>query len=75
MKHQNYDLKIEFGSGQDIENWMKLVRTVSPAFPGLETEATLEEHRNTVLDFMERQEAVCAKLDGKIAGVLLFSRK
>lgn len=51
---------------------MCLVQRVSGSFPGLETEAALTEHRQTMLDLMGRQEAICAKQDGGIVGVLLF---
>lgn len=68
-------ISIDYGSSNDIDRWMRLVQTVSGSFPGLETEAALSEHRQTVLDFMGRQEAVSAKQDGEIVGVLLFSRE
>lgn len=67
------DAKIELGTKQDIDSWMSLVEKVKDAFPGLETEQALKEHRNTVLDFMDRDAAVCAKEQGNIVGVLLFS--
>ncbi|MGN1451539.1 MAG: GNAT family N-acetyltransferase [Eubacteriales bacterium] len=54
---------------------MALVRTVRSSFPGLETEESLAEHRHTVLDFMEKREAVCAKTNDAIIGVLLFSKE
>lgn len=66
---------IDYGSPKDVDSWMRLVRTVSSSFPGLETEEALSEHRQTVLDFMDKQEAICTKQDGKIIGVLLFSRE
>ena len=68
-------MSIGFGTKQDIENWMCLVSKVSSSFPGLENEEALEEHKRTVLEFMHRQEAVCAKTDKRIIGVLLFSRE
>ena len=37
------------GIEQDIDSWMELVQSVRWTFPGLETEAALKEHRNTVL--------------------------
>ena len=67
--------KIEIGQAWDIEGWMALVRKVSESFPGLETAEALEEHRKTVLDFMSREEAICAKHKGRIVGALLFSRE
>lgn len=66
---------IDYGSPKDVDSWMRLVRAVSGSFPGLETEEALSEHRQTVMDFMDRQEAICAKQNGEIVGVLLFSRE
>lgn len=31
-------------------------------FPGLETDEALEEHKNTVLTFMSKESAICAKM-------------
>lgn len=55
----------------DISGWMKLAGKVKDDFPGFEE----EEHRRTVLEFMERREAICAEVDGRTSGILLFSRK
>lgn len=66
---------IEYGTEKDIKGWMALVRTVGSSFPGLETEGSPAEHRRTVLDFMEKSEAVCAKENDTIVGVLLFSKE
>ena len=63
------------GRQQDIDSWMELVKSVRWNFPGLETENALEEHRNTVLKFMNQKRAICVKDEGKIIGVLLFSTK
>lgn len=63
------------GERGDIGAWMELVRGVSPVFPGLETEEALEDHKNTVLRFMGEKRALCVKIRGGIAGVLLFSVK
>lgn len=59
-------IQIVYGIQADIHGWMQLVQKVSNSFPGLETEKALTEHRQTVLDFMSRQEAICAKDNGKI---------
>ncbi len=64
-------LKVEYGSPADIEQWMDLVRLVRSNFPGLETEEALEEHRQTVLKFMGKEQALCVKVKDQIAGVLL----
>ena len=63
------------GIEQDIDSWMNLVKSVRWNFPGLETEDTLEEHKNTVLKFMRQKEAICVKDEKRIIGVLLFSLK
>lgn len=68
-------MTIDFGTPQDIESWMKLVRKVSWNFPGLETEEEILEHEKTVLKFMRQNRAICAKENGEVVGVLLFSRK
>jgi len=67
-------MEVCFGIPADIDLWMNLVRQVSSNFPGLETEEDLEKHRQTVLKFMEKRQALCVKSDDQIQGVLLFSR-
>ena len=67
------EMTIELGTEQDIDNWMSLVEKVKDAFPGLETKEALTEHKNIVLDFMDRASAICAKEQGEIVGTLLFS--
>jgi len=67
-------MEVLFGKPADIDIWMQLVRQVSPNFPGLETEENIEEHKQTVLKFMNKNQALCVKVSGDIAGVLLFSR-
>ena len=65
---------IEFAAQRDLDPWMRLVRSVKDSFPGLETEKALTEHRKTVLEFTERNEALCAKEEGRVVGALLFLR-
>lgn len=67
-------MQIEYGEKALLEPWMALVRRVRFNFPGLETEEALAEHRETVLRFMEKKQALCVRMEGEIAGVLLFSR-
>lgn len=67
-------MQVEWGKGKDIEAWMKLVQEISWNFPGLETAENLEEHKQTVLKFMGKNQALCVKEGEKIVGVLLFSR-
>lgn len=64
-----------FGGPGDLDSWMELVNRVSWNFPGLETAESIGEHRETVLRFMEKRQALCVKKKGEVAGVLLFSRK
>lgn len=64
---------IELGTKQDIDNWMSLVEKVKDVFPGLATKEAMDEHKNTVLEFMGRASAICAKEQGIIVGTLLFS--
>lgn len=68
-------MEIGFGRECDIDNWMQLVNKVKENFPGLETKEALDEHRNTVLDFMNKQGAICAKDKDKIVGILLFAKE
>ena len=46
-----------FGESSCIDSWMQLARKVSPNFPGLETEESIEEHQQTVLKFMTKKQA------------------
>ena len=63
-----------FGDKSCIDSWMQLVRAVSRTFPGLETEESIEEHKQTVLKFMSKKQALCVMNKGTVIGVLLFSR-
>lgn len=69
------NMKVELGKPSDIDSWMQLVRKVSWNFPGLETEQSIEEHKMTVLKFMNDKRALCVKNGQDIVGVLLYSRK
>ena len=40
----------------------------------METQEKLNEHRATVLKFMDKRQAICIKDENEIAGVMLFSR-
>ncbi len=66
---------IELATKQNINDWMNLVYKVKKDFPGLETAEALDKHRNTVLEFMEKDSAICAKTDNRIVGTLLFSKE
>lgn len=68
-------MMIALATKHDIDHWMDLVNKVKESFPGLETQEALEEHRNTVLGFMDKGSAICAKTDAGIVGTLLFSKE
>ena len=68
-------MEVVYGTLRDIESWMELAKEVRGNFPGLETEETLEEHRQTVLRFMGENRALCVKDSDKVIGVLLLSKK
>lgn len=67
-------MKAEYGMVRDIDAWMKLVAEVRWNFPGLETQAQLTAHRETVLRFMGKRQAICVRQGASIVGVMLFSR-
>ncbi len=66
---------IELATEQNIDNWMDLVNKVKDCFPGFEPEDSLDNHRKTVLEFMEKGCAIWAKICNKIVGALLFSKE
>lgn len=68
-------MKIEFGKEPDIEKWMNLVNKVKSSFPGLETKEALDEHRQTVLNFMSTASAICAKPWIRSLGYCCFQEK
>lgn len=70
-----HKITVRKGTFSDIEEWIRLVRKVSPLFPGLETEESIKDHEKTVLKFMGRQEALCVSDGDKITGVILYSSK
>lgn len=68
------EMEVIFGEINCIDSWMQLVRKVSWNFPGLETEESIEEHKQTVLEFMKKKQALCVTNGEEVVGVLLFSR-
>ena len=68
-------INVELAKACDLDGWMGLVEQVRDSFPGLETWEALEEHRKTVLEFISRKAAICAKREGQVVGALLFSRE
>lgn len=67
-------MEIRIANECDIDDWMNLVSKVKNSFPGLETKEALDEHRDTVLDFIRNESAICARIEDKTVGVLLFSK-
>ena len=67
-------MEVEFGKVSYIDSWMTLVRKVSWNFPGLDTEEGIIDHRNTVLKFISKNQAICVRENNRVIGVLLFSR-
>ncbi len=67
------EMEAVFGDSTRIDSWMQLVRKVSWNFPGLETEENLDEHKQTVLKFMSKKQALCVIDWETVVGVLLFS--
>lgn len=72
---QEKQIDILLGKECDIDDWMSLVYSVKEDFTGLETKEALDEHKKTVLAFMSKESAICAKIKGKLVGALLFSRE
>lgn len=67
-------MEVIYGVPAEINSWMNLVKSVSWNFPGLETQENLDEHKETVLRFMEKKQALCVKDENTIVGVILFSK-
>lgn len=68
-------MKVVLGEIEDIESWMELVKEVRWKLPGLDTDEEIEEHKNTVIEFMKQNEAMCVKDNNMIVGVLLYSKE
>ncbi len=75
MKLEMNEMEIKLGKESDIDDWMALVNKVKKSFPGLETQEAMEEHKSTVLEFINKETAICAKVNQKIVGTLLFSKE
>ena len=75
QKTKEQQTAVRLARPEDIDAWMELVDRVKADFPGLETEAALAEHRDTVLRFIGKASAVCAAGEGRILGALLFSKE
>ena len=67
-------MEIRIANECDIDGWMNLVSKVRDSFPGLETKEALDGHKDTVLGFIRKESAICARIEDKIVGVLLLSK-
>ena len=65
--------RIAYAGLANLASWMELMGVMRENFPGLETQAALEEYEKTVMKNIARKSAVCA-LDGdRVVGLILFS--
>lgn len=55
----------------DASEWMALAVRVKDNFPGFEEES----YRETLMRNIARGSALCAKIEGRLAGILLYSEK
>lgn len=62
-------IQIHCATPADVPAWLTLVQSVSAAFPGFE----LEEYKAALNSCIAQNSALFAKIDGVMAGVLLFS--
>ena len=51
-------MQVQFGKNSDIDEWMRLVEEISWNFPGLETKEKIEGHRENVLRFIGKEQAL-----------------
>lgn len=52
-------MQLYYGVPKGIEQWMSPVTQVRWNFPGLDIQEKLNEHRATVLRFMEKRQTIC----------------
>lgn len=64
-------LSVYAASSRDIPDWLTLVESVAEDFPGLD----IAEYTKTLERQIARKSALIARIDGTIAGVLLFLKE
>ncbi len=69
MENGHSGIEICNAEARDTPEWLTLVQTVAVDFPGL----AMEDYAKTLQKNVARQTALCARVDGTIAGILLFS--
>ena len=65
-------MQLLYGVPEDIEKWMDLITEVRWDFPGLETQEKLNEHKTSVLKFMDKRQAVCVKGSRNCRSYIVF---
>ena len=65
----NIPFSLHIAQSGDIPAWMALVEMVKDNFPGL----VMEDYRRTLEKNIARGTALCAKADGQMIGILLYS--
>lgn len=75
FNNKNEKIEIVYAKEENISSWMSLAEIVRDNFPGLETEGKMNVYKNTVKEFIEKKEAICALCGNTVVGVLLFSVK
>lgn len=62
-------VEVKFANFDDVPQWMSLIDIVEDHFPGLDK----DDYQKSLLECIQRKEALCAKIQGKVVGALLFS--
>ncbi|WP_102378348.1 GNAT family N-acetyltransferase [Raoultibacter timonensis] len=68
-------IEVGFATLDDLGSWMDLIDLVQWNFPGLETPEKVDGYRMTTIKNIKRGSAVCARDQGAVVGLLLFSTK
>lgn len=74
LETEGAPMTVQHAVKEDIELWMRLAKTVGGIFPGLGTERGLREHRRAALNSINKHEALCVKINGEIAGGLIYDK-
>lgn len=67
----NIPFSLHIAQSGDIPAWMALVDLIKENFPGLD----MEDYQRMLEKNIARGTALCAKADGRVTGVLLYSPK
>ena len=58
---------------EDIAPWLAFAENIREEFPGLETEEDFLSYKEMLVVCIRNKGAICAKEDGRVIGVLLYS--